>query len=81
MKDEAITTAEAVVAQAIATRSVYTKEVISKSQSEGVNILFGPKEYRSIKGFLPLPATMLHMISDEVSEQRFYAMLDHPLGN
>lgn len=38
---QAVNTAESVVAQMLATRSVYTRDVVGKLQTDGVNIEFG----------------------------------------
>ena len=70
---QAVKTAESVVAQMLATRSVYTKDVVGKLQSDGVDIEFGP-DFREHKRHAPLPATMVHLISDEVNKQGLYTI-------
>ena len=73
VEGQAVKTAESVVAQMLATRSVYTKDVVSKLQSDGVNIEFGPN-FREKQRHVPLPATMVHLISDEVNKQGLYTI-------
>ena len=73
VKEQAITTAESVVAQMLATRSVYTKDVVGRLQSDGVRIEFGP-DFREKERHIPLPATMVHLISDEVNKQGLYTI-------
>ena len=73
VEDQAIKTAESVVAQMLATRSVYTKDVVGKLQADGVRIEFGP-DFREKKRSVPLPATMVHLISDEVNKQGLYTI-------
>ena len=70
---QAVKTAEAVVAQMLATRSVYTKDVVAKLQADGVDIEFGP-DFRKRQRHVPLPATMVHLISDEVNKQGLYTI-------
>ena len=57
----------------LATRAVYTKDVVAKLQADGVNIEFGP-DFRERKRHVPLPATMVHLISDEVNKQGLYTI-------
>ena len=64
VEDQAIKTAESVVAQMLATRSGYTKDVVGKLQAAGVDIDFGP-DFREKERKVPLSATMVHLISDE----------------
>ncbi|MCH8874035.1 DUF3365 domain-containing protein, partial [candidate division KSB1 bacterium] len=73
VEDQAIKTAESVVAQMLATRSVYTKDVVAKLQSDRAGIEFGPA-FRERKRHIPLPATMVHLISDEVNKQGLYTI-------
>jgi hypothetical protein len=73
VENQAIKTAESVVAQMLATRAVYTKDVVSKLQSDGVDIQFGP-DFRERPRHVPLPATMVHLISDEVNQQGLYTI-------
>ena len=73
VEKQAVKTAESVVAQMLATRAVYTKDVVSKLQTDGVNIEFGP-DFREKQRHVPLPATMVHLISDEVNKQGLYTI-------
>lgn len=73
VEDQAIKMAESVVAQMLATRSVYTKDVVGKLQADGVDIDFGP-DFREKERKVPLPATMVHLISDEVNKQGLYTI-------
>ena len=73
VKDEAINTAESVVAQMLATRSVYTKDVVGKLQSDGVEVDFAP-DHLERERVIPLPATMVHLISDEVNKKGLYTI-------
>ena len=70
---QAIKTAESVVAQMLATRAVYTKDVVAKLQADGIGVDFSP-EFRERKGRVPLPATMVHLISDEVNKEGLYTI-------
>ena len=73
VEKQAVKTAESVVAQMLATRSVYTKDVVGKLQSDRAGIEFGPA-FRERKRHIPLPATMVHLISDEVNKQGLYTI-------
>ena len=70
---QAIKTAESVVAQMLATRSVYTKDVVGKLQADGIGVDFSP-DFRDHQGLVPLPATMVHLISDEVNKEGLYTI-------
>ncbi|MFQ6030072.1 MAG: methyl-accepting chemotaxis protein, partial [Dehalococcoidia bacterium] len=71
VRDQSVKQAESVIAQMLATRSVYTANVVSKIKSEGINASFSP-EFKDQEGALPLPATMVHRISDKVNEKGLY---------
>ena len=73
VEKQAVKTAESVVAQMLATRAVYTKDVVSKLQTDGVDIAFG-MDFRERQRYVPLPATMVHLISDEVNKQGLYTI-------
>ena len=73
VEDQAIKTAESVVAQMLATRAVYTKDVVRKLQIEGISASF-TEDFANQKGAVPLPATMVHLISDEVNRQGLYTI-------
>ena len=73
VEDQAIKTAESVVAQMLATRAVYTKDVVGKLQTDGVGVEFTPG-FRQQERHIPLPATMVHLISDEVNKQGLYTI-------
>jgi hypothetical protein len=68
-----VKTAESVVAQMLATRSVYTKDAVAKLQSDGVGIDF-TADFRERARHVPLPVTMVNLISDEVNEQGLYTI-------
>lgn len=70
---QAIKTAESVVAQMLATRSVYSKDVVAKLQADRITVDFSP-EFRDRPGHVPLPATMVHLISDEVNKEGLYTI-------
>ncbi len=73
VEDQAIKTAESVVAQMLATREVYTKDVVSKLQRDNVPVQFDP-DFAHNQGFAPLPATMVHLISTEVNKQGLFTI-------
>ena len=73
VEDQAVKTAESVVAQMLATRAVYTKDVVGKLQLEGIPAFF-TEDFANQKGGVPLPATMVHLISDEVNRQGLYTI-------
>ena len=73
VEDQAIKTAESVVAQMLATREVYTKDVVGKLQSDNVPVQFDP-DFANNQGFAPLPATMVHLISTEVNKQGLFTI-------
>lgn len=73
VEDQAVKTAQSVVAQMLATRSVYTKDVVAKLQSDGVDINF-TADFREKARHVPLPVTMVNLISDEVNEQGLYTI-------
>lgn len=73
VEKQAVKTAESVVAQMLATRAVYTKDVVSKLQTDDVNVEFG-MDFRERQQHLPLPVTMVHLISDEVNKQGLYTI-------
>ena len=64
-EDQAVRQAEAVVAQMLATRSVYTKNVVGKLKGDQAPVSFSP-EFANNEGAIPLPATLVHRISDAV---------------
>ncbi len=57
VEDQAVKTAESVVAQMLATRAVYTKDVVRKLQMEGIPASF-TEDFANQEGAVPLPATM-----------------------
>ncbi len=73
VEDQAIKTAESVVAQMLATREVYTKDVVGKLQNDNVPVQFDP-DFANNQGFVPLPATMVHLISTEVNKQGLFTI-------
>ncbi len=73
VEDQAIKTAESVVAQMLATREVYTKDVVGKLQSDNVAVQFDP-DFAHNRGVVPLPATMVHLISTEVNKQGLFTI-------
>ena len=73
VEDQAINTAESVVAQMLATREVYTKDVVGKLQGDDVPVGFDP-DFANNRGFAPLPATMVHLISAEVNKRGLFTI-------
>ena len=73
VEDQAVKTAESVVAQMLATREVYTKDVVGKLQRDGVPVEFDP-DFANNQGFAPLPATMVHLISAEVNKRGLFTI-------
>jgi hypothetical protein len=73
VENQVIKTAESVVAQMLATMAVYTKDVVGKLQADGVDIDFWP-DFRERQRHVPLPATMVHSIPDEVNQQGLYTI-------
>ncbi len=61
------------MAQMLATRSVYTKHVVSKLKADKVEVGFSP-EFSETPGQIPLPATIVHRISDAVNEKGLYTI-------
>jgi len=57
----------------LATRSVYTKHVVSKLKADKVEVGFSP-EFSETPGQIPLPATIVHRISDAVNEKGLYTI-------
>ena len=72
-EEQSIQTAEAVVAQMLATRSVYTTNIVAKLKSEGTDVGFAT-DFEQKEGFVPLPATLVHRISDKINEQGLYTI-------
>ena len=72
-RDQAEKQAEAVIAQALATRAVYTASVVGKLKGDGVPAKFSP-QFETVPGAIPLPATLIHRISDRVNEQGLYSI-------
>ena len=73
VEDQAIKTAESVVGQMLATREVYTRDVVGKLQGDNVPVQFDP-DFANNRGFVPLPATMVHLISTEVNKQGLFTI-------
>lgn len=73
VEDQAIKTAESVVAQMLATREVYTKDVVAKLQGDNAPVQFDP-DFAHNQGFAPLPATMVHLISAEVNKRGLFTI-------
>ncbi len=65
--------AEAVIAQTLATRSVYTSAVVGKLKADEAPVGFSP-EFADNPGQIPLPATLIHRISDVVNGQGLYSI-------
>lgn len=64
IEHEAIRIAEVVTSHALGSRSVFTKEVVAKSEQDG----FGSDEhFRKRRGFVPIPAQFLKFVANEVS--------------
>ncbi len=72
-RDQAVKTAQAVVAQMLATRSVYTRDVVANLKGDGVDVSFGV-EFNDNDKQAPLPATLVHNISEIVNAQGLYAV-------
>lgn len=72
-EERSIRTAESVVAQMLATRSVYTANIVAKLKSEGTEVGFAT-DFEQKKGFVPLPATLVHRISDKINDQGLYTI-------
>ena len=73
VEDQAIKTARSIVAQMLATREVYTKDVVGKLQADRVPVEFAP-DFANKQGFAPLPATMVHLISAEVNKEKLFTI-------
>lgn len=67
----AVRQAESVIAQTLATRAVYTRDVVSKLQADNLAI-FPLADFTSRSGGVPLPATLIHRISERVNEEGWY---------
>jgi HAMP domain-containing protein len=74
-KRQAISTARAVSDQVIAMRKVYTQDVVGKLRTgdgmETTPLTLTAKpigEFRNIPGAMPLPATIVHLVSAEVNK-------------
>ncbi|MBM4423092.1 MAG: DUF3365 domain-containing protein [Chloroflexi bacterium] len=63
--------AQVVVAQTLATRAVYTENVVGKLKADGVAVT-PSADFIDTVGGIPLPATLIHRISDRVNEQGLY---------
>lgn len=70
-ESQAIKTAESVVSQALATRAVYTSDVVGKLRGDGANVSFA-SDFQAHTGAAPLPATLINRISDSVNEQGLF---------
>ena len=71
VRHQAVKQAEAVTAQMLATRAVYTQNVVGKLKADEIPVGFSP-DFADSPGSIPLPATMVHLISDRVSAQGLY---------
>ncbi|MAG34633.1 MAG: hypothetical protein CL878_00055 [Dehalococcoidia bacterium] len=63
--------AASVVAETLAVRAVYTDAVVAKLASDQLPIK-PTVSFRDEPGSIPLPATMVHLISDQVNSQGLY---------
>lgn len=63
--------AASVIAQTLATRAVYTEFIVGKLKDDGLAVNVAT-DFVGTPGAIPLPATLVHMISDRVNEQGLY---------
>ena len=70
---QAAKSASAIVNQMIATRSAYTANVVGKLKGDNAGVGFAT-DFASREGFAPLPATLVHKISDLVNADGSYTI-------
>ena len=70
---QAINQAEAIIAQTLVTRAVYTDQVVGKLTADGVPVTV-VTDFTHIDGGIPLPATLTHLISDGVEERGIHQL-------
>lgn len=68
--DQARRTASAISKQVAAERKIYTGNVVQKLKKDGLAIVpSNLKEFQSVQGGIPLPASLVHAISETVNAQ------------
>jgi len=71
VEEQARKQAESIIAQTLATRQVYTRDVVGKLSADSI-AAFPSQDFADVSGGIPLPATLVHRISDVVNEQGLY---------
>ncbi len=72
-EEQAVQQARAILAQTLATRKIYTDNVVGKLRADGFEIV-PSVNFDDVAGGIPLPATFIHRISDRVNEQGLYQL-------
>jgi len=71
VEEQARKQAASIISQTLATRAVYTKDVVGKLTADGI-AAFPSQDFDTVSGGIPLPATLVHRISDIVNQQGLY---------